>query len=350
LYHCFQEKLFYYIFNCFFPGLEILYKDKYWSKYFGGNPMNKKYSILSLIIIFLLTSTACLAVTGKSDSNENSGKSEEYVEADVPSPTEQQVDTSSDTTTFKPYSGKMPKPGGLITKVTLALNTEGENFDPVDPSTEFGPNATIHAVVAVKKAPTDTKFSAKWLTTDVGDADVPDKLIDGTETTAGGSGNLDFSLSPTTTFPVGNYRLEIYINDKLDQLVEFSVVEGGPEQISDSTDPGYIVSVTLAKGVKGAAKDPVNPTSIFKPTDTVHAVVKVQGAPEGTSFTSIWLVTDIGDVAEPDTVVDSLTLQKAGDGNIDFSLEPTKPFPVGSYRVEIQIDENTVWVEDFEVK
>jgi hypothetical protein len=40
----------------------------------------------------------------------------------------------------------------------------------------------------------------------------------------------------------------------------------------------------------------------------------------------------------------------SGDGNIDFSLEPTKPFPVGSYRVEIQIDDTTAWVEDFEVK
>jgi hypothetical protein len=312
--------------------------------------MNKKYSVLSLIIILLLTSTACLAVTGGSDSNKNSGKSEDTVEANAPSPTETEVKTSTDTTTFKPYSGKMPKSSGLITKVTLALNTEGENFDPVDPSTEFSPNATIHAVVAVKKAPTDTKFSAKWLTTDVGDADVPDKLIDGTETTAGGSGNLDFSLSPTTSFPVGNYRLEIYINDKLDQLVEFSVVEGGPEQAESSTDPGYIVSVTMAKGVKGVAKDPVNPTSVFKPTDTVHAVVKVKGAPDATSFKSVWLVTDIGDVATPDTVVDSLTLEMGGDGNIDFSLKPTKPFPVGSYRVEIQIDDATVWTEDFEVK
>ena len=166
--------------------------------------MNKKLSLISLGIIFLLVSTACLAVTGKTDSNENSGKSEENTAADAPSPTEPEIELSSDTTTFKPYSGKMPKPSGLITKVTLALNTEGENFDPVDPSTEFGPNATIHAVVAVKKAPANTKFSAKWLTTDVGDADVPDKLIDGTETTEGGSGNLDFSLSPTTSFPVGN--------------------------------------------------------------------------------------------------------------------------------------------------
>jgi hypothetical protein len=312
--------------------------------------MNKKRSILSLGIIFLLTSTACLAVSGKSDSNSNSGKSENNNEANVSSPTDQPVETSTVSATFKSYSGKMPKSSGLITKVTLALNTKGQNYDPVDPSTEFSPNATIHAVVAVKKAPTDTKFSAKWLTTDVGDADVPDKLIDGTETTAGGSGNLDFSLSPTTSFPVGNYRLEIYINDKLDQLVEFSIVEGGPEQAASSTDTGYIVSVTMAKGIKGVAKDPVNPTSVFKPTDTVHAVVKVKGAPDATNFKSVWLVTDIGDVAKPDTVVDSLTLQMGGDGNIDFSLKPTKPFPVGSYRVEIQIDDVTAWTEDFEVK
>lgn len=312
--------------------------------------MKKKYSILSLIIIFLITSTACLAVTGKSDSNNDLGNSEENNEANAPSPTESKEESPDDNSTFKHYSGKMPKPSGVITKVTLALNTEGDDINPVDPSTEFGPNATIHAVVAVKKAPADTKFSAKWLTTDVGDVDVPNKLIDGTETIEGGSGNLDFSLSPTTSFPEGNYRLEIYINEKLDQLIEFSIVEGGPELEVSLPDSEYIVSVTMAKGVKGVAKEPVNPTSVFKPTDTIHAVVKVVGAPDATSFTSVWLVTDVGDVAEPDTVIDSPSIQMGGDGNIDFSLKPNKPFPVGSYRVEILVDDLKLWVEEFEVK
>lgn len=291
--------------------------------------MSKNLKILTFGIVLLFVSSACLAVTGGTNSKNES---------------------SDNGTSFKPYSGKMPKPSGIITKVTLALNTEGENFDPVNVSSEFGPNATIHAVVVVKKAPEDTKFSVKWLTTDVGDADVPDKVIDQTETTAGGSGNLDFSLSPTTSFPEGNYRVEIYIDDKIDQLKEFSIVEGGLEQNASSSDPGYIVKVTLAKGVKGVSKEPVNPTSVFKPTDTVHAVVKVEGVPDNTNFSSIWLVTDIGDVAEPDTVVDTLTLQMGGEGNIDFSLVPTKPFPVGSYRVEIQIEDETVRVEEFEVK
>jgi hypothetical protein len=314
--------------------------------------MTKKHKILAFTAIFLLVSSACMAVTGKSDLNSNEQPQNEQIESEQLNEQSGASEIGSD---FKPYSGKIPKSGGLITNVTLALNTEGENFDPVDPSSEFGPNATIHAVVEVEKAPADTKFSAKWFTTDVGDVDAPNKLIDETETTAEGSGNLDFSLSPTTFFPKGNYRVELYINDKLDTLKEYAIVEGGPELDTSTSDTGssdssYIVSVTMAKGVKGLSKEPVNPTSVFRPADTVHAVVKAEGVPEGTSFTSVWLVTDIGDIAEPDTIVDTMSLDMSGDGNIDFSLSPTKPFPVGTYRVEIQIDGETAWVEEYEVK
>jgi hypothetical protein len=312
--------------------------------------MNKKLKILGFMVILLLVSTACLAVTGKTETNSNTDIEQPQNEEIEPEILNEQNDASEIGTDFKPYSGKIPKSGGLITEITMALSTTGEDYDAVDPTTEFGPSATIHAVIAVKKAPAETKFTARWYTTDVGDADDPDKLIDETETTAEGSGNLDFSLSPTTSFPEGTYRVEIYINDKLDSLMEYSIVEGGPELESSSSDGSYIVSVTMAKGVKGLSKEPVNPTSVFKPSDTVHAVVKAESVPEGTTFTSVWLVTDIGDAAEPDTIIDTMTLDMSGDGNIDFSLAPTKPFPVGSYRVEIQIDDETAWVEEYEVK
>lgn len=314
--------------------------------------MNKKFKILSFGIIFLLISTACLAASGGSNSNTNSGKTEQKNESSTPTQVEQQNTSSNSGQSFKPYSGKMPSPGGLITAVTLAKSTKGANFEPVDPSTAFDSNATIHAVVTIKKAPNGTNFSAKWLTTDVGDADKPDKVIDKTETTTDGSRNIDFSLSPTTTFPEGNYRVEIYVNGKLDQLKEFSIVAGGSggDTNTSSSTSTYIESVTLAKGVKGTDKEPVNPTAVFGQKDTVHAVTKFKDAPDGTNFTANWLVTDIGDVAAPDTVVDTFSVKAGGNGTIDFTLVPSKPLPKGTYRVEILVNEQNAWKEPFEVK
>jgi len=314
--------------------------------------MSKKLKVLTFGIVFLIVSTACLAVSGGTDKNNNSGKTEQENQASAPTIAVQPKETETPSQTFKAYSGAKPKSGGLITNVTLALGTDSENYDPLGPSIVFGPAATIHAVAAVKKAPDGTKFTAKWFTTDIGEVDKPNKLVDEYEITSGGSGNLDFSLSPDRAFPEGNYRVEIYVNSKLDQLEEFSIVKGGPEgdASTKSTAPEYIQSVTLAKGVKGADKTPVNPTSVFGMKDTIHAVTKFQDAPEGTVFSVKWLVTDIGDVAAPDTVIDTFSITAGGNKNIDFTLVPDKPLPKGTYRVEVLVNDISAWEEPFEVK
>ncbi len=99
----------------------------------------------------------------------------------------------------------IPKPGGLITKVTMALDSSEGDYAPVNPTTEFEPDDTIHAIVTVKKAPPGTKFTVNWLTTDVGNMEEANFLIDTTETIQAGSGNMDFTLSPTTCFAEGTY-------------------------------------------------------------------------------------------------------------------------------------------------
>ena len=118
----------------------------------------------------------------------------------------------------------VPQPGGLITGVTLAHGSEPETYDPVDPATEFLPTDTIHAIVAVKNAPEDTLFSASWVTTSVDLEGRNNEIIDTTEIQTGGSGNLDFTLAPEGEFPTGSYRLEIYVNNTLDQLKTYKIV------------------------------------------------------------------------------------------------------------------------------
>jgi hypothetical protein len=161
----------------------------------------KKLRLLTLGLMVFLISIACVTVTGESD------KKEETVTRATRSP-----------------SLPVSKPGGVITKVTLARDIS-KDYVPIDATTVFGPDDTIHAVVVIKKAPPETQFVAKWLTTDVGDSEKANFLINSTETIQGGSGNLDFTLAPTSRFLVGTYRVEIYVNDTLDQLKEYSIKE-----------------------------------------------------------------------------------------------------------------------------
>jgi hypothetical protein len=161
----------------------------------------KRLRFLLLCVMILVFSLSCKTITGTSD---NGGDSV------LPQPTK--------------ITLPIPKPGGLITKVTLAHGAEPETYAPIDPATEFLPSDTIHAVVTVKKAPEDTVFSAKWMTTSVSLAGKDNEMIDSTEIKTGGTGNLDFSLSPDGKFPTGMFRVEIYVNGNLDQLKTFKIV------------------------------------------------------------------------------------------------------------------------------
>jgi hypothetical protein len=161
----------------------------------------KHLRVFLLCVMVLGISLSCKTVTGTSDGDE---------ESSLPQPTK--------------IALPIPKPGGLITKVTLALGAEPETYNPIDPATEFLPTDTIHAVVTVKQAPEGTVFSARWMTTSLSLVGRDNEMIDSTEIETGGTGNLDFTLAPDGEFPTGTYRVEIYVNDTLDQLKTFKVI------------------------------------------------------------------------------------------------------------------------------
>jgi hypothetical protein len=116
-----------------------------------------------------------------------------------------------------------PKASSVISKVTMAEDVQGDKGDPVNPTTTFKPQATFHAVVAIENAPKDTQLKVAWYAVDVGEAASPNTEIDSYELSADGTRNIDFTLKPKTQWPVGKYRVEIYLNGNLDRTVEFSV-------------------------------------------------------------------------------------------------------------------------------
>lgn len=160
----------------------------------------KRLRVLLICLTVLAVTLSCKTVTGASDGEDTTTNES----SNIPLP--------------------IPQPGGLITRVTLAHGSEPETYDPVDPSTEFLPTDTIHAIVAVKNAPADTLFSANWVTTKVNLEGRDNEIIDTTEIQTGGSGNLDFTLAPDGEFPTGSYRVEIYVNNTLDQLKTYKIV------------------------------------------------------------------------------------------------------------------------------
>ncbi|MBI5304606.1 MAG: hypothetical protein HY868_20900 [Chloroflexi bacterium] len=240
------------------------------------------------------------------------------------------------------------KPSTLVRSVTLATDAKADTKDPINPTTEFQPSATFHAIVATQNAPANTRFKTVWYATDVGTAAPPNTVIDQTDVTADGTRNIDFTLKPTTVWPIGKYRVEVFVNGALDRVVNFTVAPLAPTPAPKSSS--IVKSVTLATDARSDTRDPINPTTEFNPTATFHAIVAIQNASANTKVKAMWYATDVGTVAPPNTLIDQTELTADGTRNIDFTLQPSGSWPPGKFRVEIFVNGTLDRKVEFTVK
>jgi hypothetical protein len=92
-----------------------------------------------------------------------------------------------------------------------------------DVSTTFAPSDTpLHYVVTLSSAPDDTKVKAVWTIVDAGDGQYKDQKLDETVLQSG-SGVLNFTLAGTQAWPAGKYKVDLFLNDKLDRTADFLV-------------------------------------------------------------------------------------------------------------------------------
>ncbi|MCB0177166.1 MAG: hypothetical protein KDI62_02975 [Anaerolineae bacterium] len=101
-----------------------------------------------------------------------------------------------------------------ITGATLARDASGEI-----PTVTFSPDDTFYFVVDLANAPDDTVIKAAWTAIDAGGNKIP---IDEARITSG-SGLLTFDLSSEKLWPVGNYQVELFVNNDLAQTQAFEV-------------------------------------------------------------------------------------------------------------------------------
>ncbi len=110
-----------------------------------------------------------------------------------------------------------------ISAVTMSKGVQ--DGKAVDATNTFSPDVkVIHCLVEVANAPSDTTLKGVFTVVDAKDASgaaVKDTKI-GEQTLTGVSVG-DFSFTPSQTLPVGKYKVDVYLNDKLDKTVEFNV-------------------------------------------------------------------------------------------------------------------------------
>lgn len=89
------------------------------------------------------------------------------------------------------------------------------------PTTTFEQDETFYAVVELANAPDDTRIKAVWTMIE-GDGEEPNQQLWEDEV-SGSNADINFSLSNDQLWPVGQYKVEVYLNDELDRTLEFEV-------------------------------------------------------------------------------------------------------------------------------
>lgn len=106
---------------------------------------------------------------------------------------------------------------------SVELARDYQNGKAVDVTTSFSPTDNpLHCVVTLNNAPDDTRVKVAWTAVEAGDGEYRDQMIDETELETG-SGVLDFTLSNNGEWPTGKYKVDVYLNDELNQSAEFLV-------------------------------------------------------------------------------------------------------------------------------
>lgn len=144
-----------------------------------------------------------------------------------------------------------------ISSATLAKDEAG-----TQKTTTFAPEDTFYLIIDLANAPEDTTVRADWMAVDVANTD-PNTKIDDVELTSGSS-TLTFDLANEGVWPVGEYKVDLYLNDELKQTLTFNVVGG----LGDSAEPTEVAVVE-------------EPTAVPEPTEAPTEEPAVSGAVRG---------------------------------------------------------------------
>lgn len=88
-------------------------------------------------------------------------------------------------------------------------------------TTSFSQDAVFFAQVDLRNAPDDSLVKAVWTAVNVENT-APDFLIQENEISTG-SAVIFFQLSNTSLWPLGDYKVDLYLNGNLDKTLEFNV-------------------------------------------------------------------------------------------------------------------------------
>jgi hypothetical protein len=257
-----------------------------------------------------------------------------------------------------------------IDNVRLARDEKGEQA-----TTSFGQQDTFYLLGDLKNAPSNTKLKAVWTGVEVQD-NPPDTVIDQKELVIG-DGTFTFSLvNNNPLWPTGKYKVDLYLNDKLDQTLEFQVeqteqataqdtpqVQDTPQpqdtpltqdttQAQDtpqastpaaSQDAASYQNIRIARDQQGT-----DATTVFSPKESFYLVGDLTNAPDaGAEVKVVWTAVKVEGSSSENQVIDTYDKTQPNGGFWVSLVSDSGTWPTGQYKAELYLDGTLVDTRNF---
>jgi len=120
--------------------------------------------------------------------------------------------------------GSITVSGGAMRVAEVTLAKGYSNDEAVNATTTFSPTDNpVHAVVKIENATAGARVTGVWTVVDAGgeqNFEIGRKEL---SLEAGNTYTAHYTAELTQDWPVGKYKFEVYLNDKLEKTVEFTV-------------------------------------------------------------------------------------------------------------------------------
>jgi hypothetical protein len=210
-------------------------------------------------------------------------------------------------------------------------------------TTQFVPTDTFYLVGDLSNAPDDTLLKAVWTAVAAEGVD-PNLVIQERELSAP-TGPFWFSLvQDSGVWPAGSYKVDLYLNDELNQSLGFQVVAPpeaqvqptAPPQPAAPTEPAAGEQPTISNFFTALDEAGQQPSSNFAQASKIYTVFTLAAGESGANVKGSLTATAAEGIA-PDTLITELEQGFASGQNL-FTFENTTPWPKGAYRIDLALE------------
>jgi hypothetical protein len=211
--------------------------------------------------------------------------------------------------------------------VRTALDEDGVNQTSV-----FGPQDKFYLVAEIKNVPPEgSAVKVVWTSLHV-EGDTADNYEINTYEGSLENGTFWASLTNNSdTWPVGQYRVDLYLAGEFVQSVDFEVSAEGASPVSGAA--ASLEGLYIARDSDGE-----HGTNVFLPEETFYLVGELVNSPQAGQVEAIWIAEDAPDF-DPGEVISEEEIFDFDEGLWSISLAPESGgWAPGQYKVDIHLN------------